>query len=39
MLPQAVAVELELEDYGKIERIYMTAGGEIGGSEEKSDGS
>ncbi|MCG9680905.1 type II secretion system minor pseudopilin GspJ [Vibrio sp. Isolate23] len=39
MLPQAVAVELELEDYGKIERIYMTAGGGIGGAEEKSDDS
>ncbi|MBN3574751.1 type II secretion system minor pseudopilin GspJ [Vibrio neptunius] len=38
-LPQAVAVELELEDYGKIERIYMTAGGQMGGSEEKSNDS
>ncbi|MCW8333341.1 type II secretion system minor pseudopilin GspJ [Vibrio paucivorans] len=27
-LPQAVSVMLELKDYGKIERIYLTAGGD-----------
>ncbi|MBU2896805.1 type II secretion system minor pseudopilin GspJ [Vibrio hepatarius] len=34
-LPKAVAVELELKDYGKIERIYLTAGGSIDVSDEK----
>ncbi|RSD32824.1 type II secretion system minor pseudopilin GspJ [Vibrio pectenicida] len=34
-LPKAVAVELKLKDYGKIERIYLTAGGSVSVSEEK----
>ena len=38
-LPQAVALSLELEDYGKIERIYLTSGGTLELSEEqKQDG-
>jgi len=28
-LPEAVAVELQLADYGKIERIYLTSGGSL----------
>ncbi|KGY10820.1 general secretion pathway protein GspJ [Vibrio tubiashii] len=28
-LPEAVAVELQLMDYGKIERIYLTSGGSL----------
>ncbi|MDR9826374.1 type II secretion system minor pseudopilin GspJ [Vibrio sp. FNV 38] len=30
-LPRALSVTLELEDYGKIERIYLTSGGQIQG--------
>ncbi|NOH22700.1 type II secretion system minor pseudopilin GspJ [Vibrio europaeus] len=38
-LPQAVALSLELEDYGKIERIYLTSGGTLELAEEqKQDG-
>ncbi|KLN65522.1 MULTISPECIES: type II secretion system minor pseudopilin GspJ [Vibrio] len=38
-LPQAVALNLELEDYGKIERIYLTSGGALELAEEqKQDG-
>ncbi|EGA64336.1 type II secretion system minor pseudopilin GspJ [Vibrio brasiliensis] len=33
-LPKAVSVNLELADYGKIERIYLTAGGELAVDEE-----
>ncbi|KJY84098.1 general secretion pathway protein GspJ [Vibrio galatheae] len=38
-LPQAVALSLELSDYGKIERIYLTSGGtlEVSG-EQNTDG-
>lgn len=35
-LPQAVTVSLELQDYGKIERIYLTTGGSLEGSEESN---
>ncbi|GLT20380.1 type II secretion system protein GspJ [Vibrio zhanjiangensis] len=35
-LPKAIAVELTLKDYGKIERIYLTSGSEISSSEEKT---
>jgi len=38
-LPQAVALNLELEDYGNIERIYLTSGGALELAEEqKQDG-
>ena len=37
-LPQAVAIELELSDYGKIERLYLVAGGSIGRVGEASEG-
>ncbi|MGL6260647.1 type II secretion system minor pseudopilin GspJ [Vibrio sp. WXL103] len=37
-LPEAVSVRLELEDYGEIERIYLTSGGQLndlaGGNDE-----
>lgn len=37
-LPQAVAITLELKDYGSIERIYLTNGAELasGGAEDES---
>ncbi len=38
-LPQAITVILELKDYGRIERIYLTNGGELtptGGTDESS---
>ncbi|MCG7489593.1 type II secretion system minor pseudopilin GspJ [Vibrio sp. Of14-4] len=35
-LPKAVSVELQLKDYGKIERIYLVAGSEASNSEEKT---
>lgn len=38
-LPEAVAVKLTLEDYGEIERIYLTGGGAIEPSEGSRDGS
>lgn len=28
-LPKAIAVNLELKDYGEIERIYLTADGQL----------
>ncbi|PMH46029.1 type II secretion system protein GspJ [Vibrio sp. 10N.286.49.B3] len=31
-LPQAVSVNIELEDYGLIKRIYLTSGGKLNGS-------
>lgn len=36
-LPEAVSVRLELEDYGKIERIYLTAGGALEVDEEQKE--
>ncbi len=35
-LPKAVMVTLTLEDYGKIERIYLTGGGKLELTEEQS---
>ncbi len=35
-LPSAIAVKLTLEDYGDIERIYLIAGGKVGGDDEES---
>ena len=29
-IPQAVSVTLTLKDYGQIERIYLTTGGQLG---------
>ncbi|EGA70852.1 general secretion pathway protein J [Vibrio sinaloensis DSM 21326] len=36
-LPQAVAITLELQDYGRIERIYLTNGAELELGETKND--
>ncbi|MGR5120944.1 type II secretion system minor pseudopilin GspJ [Vibrio astriarenae] len=37
-LPRAVSVTLELEDYGEIERIYLTSGGQLTNSGGETDG-